>query len=653
MLAARTVTPFQEYIHLSRYSRYLHDEKRRETWPETVARYFDFFEGHLKKTCSYTLTPELRKELEDGVLNMEVMPSMRCLMTAGPALERDHMAAYNCAFVAVDSPKTFSEMLYVLMCGTGVGFSVERQFVNKLPEVPEELVESDVVITVADSKIGWARGLQELVHLLYAGSIPKWDASKVRPAGAILKTFGGRASGPEPLNNLFKQVVQTFKEARGRKLTSLECHDLACMIGDAVVVGGVRRSALISLSNLSDDRMRGAKTGQWWSLTPHRRLANNSAVYEDERPEMSTFITEWKSLYDSKSGERGIFSRWAAKNVIRRSNEFRTRVLGEAARLRDVDHEFGCNPCSEVILRPTGGLCNLTETVIRAGDTPDDICRKARLAAILGTFQSTLVDFRFVGKRWRNNAEDERLLGVSMTGIMDNAITNGSNGEKRLKEVLTAARRIVIETNEKLASELGIQASVASTVVKPSGTVSSLVNSAAGVHPRHSRYYIRAVRSDKKDPLAQLMIDQGVPYENDLMSPDHTYVFYFPVESPEGSVYRDEVDAIRQLEIWKLYQLYWCDHKPSITVSVRESEWMRVGSWVYDNFEWMSGVSFLPTADHVYKQAPYQEVSAEDYAAFVEKFPKTIDWSKLIDYEKEDATTGSQELACVAGGCDL
>lgn len=971
------ISTFQQYIYISKYARFLHDEERREVWPETVKRYFDFFTIHLKEMCNYSLTPELRKELEDAVLNFRVMPSMRCIMTAGPALQRENVSGFNClgkdtlvttkeygiipigklkdktvhivdgkgnwvlstcksygiqdlynveyndsprssskvkatkdhnwvlnnndiiktsqlkpgdrlaftkmperlnfnvnsddykkgvihglvygdgtalyktskknlhiektckmfvirlcgesktllpffenytvsypksfngepvvyitdrsvdlktlpndlmnddykigfirgwfaadgcsgkinkqvsmsctlegkewlykngprynftflneykypnetnygprkqtlfrleidrrwldsedfilqykkdnfskvnfvknpgfakiksieysgpeevfcfnvstthsflltknvltgncSFAPIDNPKSFAEILYILMCGTGLGFSVERQYVNKLPEVPEELYDTDTCIIVHDSKLGWAKALNELITLLYSGLIPKWDISKLRPAGAILKTFGGRSSGGLVLENLFKFIIKTFKEAKGRNLTSLECHDIVCKIGDCVVVGGVRRSALISLSNLSDDRMRNAKNGQWWIMNPHRSISNNSAVYNDKKPTMETFISEWKNLYDSKSGERGIFSRYASKHLIERSNKFRLQHF-ENPVLRSTDAAFGTNPCSEIILRPNE-FCNLSEAVVRYDDTFETLKQKVRIAAILGTFQSTLTNYRFISKKWTNNVIEERLLGVSLTGIMDNLLTNGTGegGLEVTKQCLTELRKEVIRTNYEFAKLLNISPSVACTAVKPSGTVSSLVNSASGIHARHSQYYIRTVRSDKKDPVSQLMIDQGVYYENDKMHPDSTYVFYFPQESPTGAIFRENMNAISQLEMWKVYQLYWCDHKPSITVSVLEDEWMDVGAWVYKNFEILSGVSFLPFSDHIYEQAPFQAISKDDYAKWLEKTPKSLDWSKLTNYEKTDMTTGAQELACSAG----
>jgi ribonucleoside-triphosphate reductase len=643
---AAPMSLLQEYVYLSRYSRFLHDKGRRETWEETVARYFDFFTEHLLENVNFKLTKELRSELETAVLNMEVMPSMRCLMTAGAALARENIAGYNCSYLSIDNTKSFAELMYILLCGTGVGFSVERQYVNKLPEVSEELYDSETTVVVGDSKLGWAKSLNEIISILYTGNVPRWDMSKVRPAGSILKIFGGRASGPEPLDRLFKFLVQVFKEAKGRKLTTIECHDICCMIGDVVVSGGVRRSALISLSNLSDDRMRNAKTGQWWTLNPQRHISNNSAVYTDKRPAMDTFMTEWKSLYDSKSGERGMFSRWAATTIVGENNRMR-ETINKDYRVRESDFPFGTNPCSEIILRDKE-FCNLSEVVIRENDTEESLLKKARLAAILGTFQCTLTNFKFISKRWRDNTEEERLLGVSMTGIMDNVLTNCSNPIET-EHLIQKIKQKVIETNFEMAAEMKIPQSVACTAVKPSGTVSTLVDSASGIHARHSDYYLRSVRSDKNDPLAQLMIDQGIPYEDDVMKPDHNYVFYFPCKSPKSSKKRTDINAIEQLKVWRIYQENYTEHKPSVTVSVKDDEWMEVGAYVYRHFDRMSGISFLPFSDHNYQQAPFQELTKEQYNEWVAKMPKVVDWSKLSTYEKEDNTTGSQELACSAG----
>ena len=630
-------TEYQEFIHLSRYSRWLPEKGRRETWSETVGRYFDFFTEHLQEQNNFKLDDVSRKRLEEAVLSQKVMPSMRCLMTAGEALKRENVSGYNCSYVAVDSPRAFDEILYILMNGTGVGFSVERQDVIKLPNVADELHETDTTIVVPDSKLGWAKSLKELIHLLYSGQIPSWDLSKVRPAGAPLKTFGGRASGPEPLDQLFRFAINIFKNASGRKLTSLECHDLVCKIAEIVVVGGVRRSALISLSNLSDDRMRVAKSGQWWEDNGQRALANNSACYT-EKPEIGIFMDEWKSLYDSKSGERGIFNRQSAKEQAGRNGR------------RDNDWDFGTNPCSEIILR-SKQFCNLSEVVIRATDDMKTLKEKVKFATILGTFQSTLVNFKYLTRDWAKNTEEERLLGVSLTGIMDNTLTNGKEPglDKRLDEL----RKVAIATNAEWADKIGIQQSVSITCVKPSGTVSQLVDSASGIHARHNPYYIRTVRADKKDPLALYMRDAGFPCEDDVMKPDHTYVFSFPMKAPEGAVMRQDMSAIEQLELWLVYQKHWCEHKPSVTISVKEDEWIEVGAWVYKHFDWMSGVSFLPYSEHVYKQAPYQDCDSVVYQRELDKMPKNIDWTQLSAYETTDMTEGAQELACVAGGCEI
>lgn len=629
-------TSYQQYIHLSRYARFDYNLNRRENWDETVDRYFEFFKTHLKEMCDYNLTDNSIEPVRNAVKSLKVMPSMRCLMTAGEALRRENVSGYNCSYIAVDTLRAFDEMLYVLMNGTGVGFSVERQFVAELPIINDEFHDTDTVIIVSDSKLGWAKALRELISLLSAGQIPQWNLSRVRPAGAPLKTFGGRASGPEPLEDLFQFCVQIFKGAAGRKLTSLEAHDICCKIAEVVVVGGVRRSALISLSNLSDDRMRHAKAGRWWESNVQRALANNSACYT-EKPDMGIFMEEWKSLYESKSGERGIFNRQAAQKQSAKNGR------------RDPDHEFGTNPCSEIILRDRE-FCNLSEVVVREDDTEETLLEKVKIATIIGTWQSTLTNFRYLNRKWEENCSEERLLGVSMTGIMDNALTNGKTGN--LPELLKKLRLEAVNTNVKWAKKLGIPQSTAITCVKPSGTVSQLTDSASGIHARHNPYYIRTVRADKKDPLAQMMFDSGFPCEDDVTKPEHTYVFSFPMKGPAKGVYRKEMSAIQQLEIWKIYQENWCEHKPSVTVSVKEDEWMGVGSWVYENFNMMSGVSFLPMSDHTYRQAPYQDCSKAEYEELLKKMPK-VDWSKLSDYESVDMTSGSQELACQAGACEV
>jgi len=639
MLTSRLPTSYQEFIHLSRYSRWLPEKKRRETWDETIKRYFDFFQEHLKENCDYTLKPKLREELETAVLNLRVMPSMRCLMTAGEALKRENIAGYNCSYIAVSRVQSFDEILYVLMNGTGVGFSVERQYITQLPIVAEEFHPSDTVITVADSKLGWAKAYKEFLGLLWIGQIPKWDLSKVRPAGSPLKTFGGRASGAEPLDNLMHFTINTLTGAAGRRLSSIECHDIVCKIAEVVVVGGVRRSALISLSNLSDDRMRHAKSGQWWNDNPQRALANNSACYT-EKPDMGIFMDEWRALYESKSGERGIFNRQSANNQTERTGR------------RVVDgYEFGTNPCAEIILRDRE-FCNLSEVVVRANDTEESLLEKIRLATILGTFQSTLTNFKYVSSMWRKNCEEERLLGVSLTGIMDSRITNGKSN-KDLVKLLEGLKKQSIEVNKEFAKELGINQSAAVTCVKPSGTVSQLVDAASGIHARHNPYYIRTVRGDKKDPLTKLMTELGFPVEDDEMNPSHTAVFSFPMKVDRSAVFRTDLTAIQQLDLWKIYQEHWCEHKPSVTISVKEDEWMEVGAWVYKDFDQMSGVSFLPFSEHTYRQAPYQDCDREQYENLLKIMPKDVDWSQLSKYETIDTTVASQELACTSGSCEI
>ena len=624
-------TDYQHFIATSRYARWIDEEGRRETWSETVSRYVDYM---AERTGLDTDTTE---EIWDAIHNLEVMPSMRALMTAGKALDRDNTAGYNCSYLPVDDVKSFDEAMYILLCGTGVGFSVERNYINKLPEIPERLFESHTTVVVSDSKEGWAKAFRQLVALLYAGEIPSYDTSKVRPAGARLKIFGGRASGPAPLIDLFKFTINMFKGAAGRKLTSYECHSIMCKIGEIVVVGGVRRSAMISLSNLSDIRMRHAKTGQWWETAPHMALSNNSVAYTD-KPDSETFLREWTSLVESKSGERGIFNRVSAQKQAQSTGR------------RDPNYDFGTNPCSEIILRPHQ-FCNLTEVVVRNEDKDEDLIRKVKIATILGTAQSTLTKFPYLRKIWQYNTQEERLLGVSLTGIMDNILTNGKlvDMDKRL----TNLKQVAIDTNREYAEKFGIQPSTAITCVKPSGTVSQLCDSASGIHARHSQYYIRTVRGDNKDPLTKFMVDQGVPSEPCVMKPDTTTVFSFPTKSPKGSRMRDDMSALEQLRVWMMYQEWWCEHKPSITVTVKEDEWFDVGAFVFKNFDKMSGVSFLPHSDHVYQQAPYQECTEDEYNDMMSKTTTRIDWSKLKDFEKGDTTSGSQTMACSGDSCEL
>ena len=621
---------YQQFIHKSRYARWLPVEGRRETWAETVQRYVDFWDGRGQ------ISKAEGKKLYNAIYNLEVMPSMRCMMTAGEALDKDNVAGFNCSYLHIDSPRSFDELMYVLMCGTGVGFSVERNFITKLPVIAESFHETDSTIVVADSKIGWASAFRELIAMLYAGKIPKWDMSKVRPSGARLKTFGGRASGAEPLEDLFNFCVGIFQKASGRKLTSIECHDVVCKIADIVVVGGVRRSALISLSNLSDPRMAKAKSGQWWMDEGQRRLANNSVAYT-EKPDFESFLTEMHTMYDSKAGERGIFSRVAAQKIAAKNGR------------RDPEQDFGTNPCSEIILR-SNQFCNLSEVVIRADDDLVSLKKKVEVASIIGTLQATLTDFRYLRNVWKRNTEEEALLGVSLTGICDHYLLGKDSPD--LDKWLTEMKDVAIKTNKEWADKLGIAQSAAITCVKPSGTVSQLVDSASGIHPRFSKHYIRRVRSDKKDPLAQYMTAAGFPVEDDVMSKS-SLVFGFPIKSPDSSTTVKQVGAMEQLRVWKKYQDHWCEHKPSITVYYTDSEFLQIAQWIWDNFDSVSGISLLPVSDHVYQQAPYEDITAEKYEELLAAMPVDVKWEDLEHFEKEDNTTGSQELACVGGACEI
>ena len=631
-------TEYQSFIHMSRYSRWKPEEGRRETWSETVQRLINFFADHVDRNIGVKFENSTWDRLEDAILNTSVMPSMRALMTAGEALRRENIAGYNCSYVPIDSPRSFDEVLYILMNGTGVGFSVERQYVDKLPTIPDrEFEHTDDVISVADSKEGWARAFRDLISYLYTNRIPKINVNRIRPAGQRLKTFGGRASGPQPLVNLFDFTIEKFRGAKGRKLNAMECHDIVCKTGEVVVVGGVRRSALISLSNLSDQRLRMAKSGAWWDTNPERALANNSVAYT-EKPDAGIFMKEWLSLYESKSGERGIFNRVSAQEKARQNGR------------RNADWDFGTNPCSEIILRPNQ-FCNLTEVVVRPTDSMNTLLDKVEIATILGTMQATLTNFGYLRKRWQDNTEEERLLGVSLTGIMDSTLLN--KNDSKLADRLNKLREKAVVVNKEWSSTLGIPQSTAITCVKPSGTVSQLVDSASGIHARHNPYYIRTVRGDNKDPLTEFMKSQGIPNEPDVMKPEHTTVFSFPMKTAKDAVFRTSMSAIEQLEMWKTYAVHWCEHKPSVTISVKEQEWVNVGNWCWDNFDYLSGVSFLPFSDHTYKQAPYQDIDEEQYKKLHSEMPRNIDWGKLQDFEKEDNTKGTQELACTAGVCEL
>jgi ribonucleoside-triphosphate reductase len=631
--------PYENFIALSRYARWMESESRRETWEETVDRYFNFMLGHLKQKHNYAPEPTLVSELKEAIFNRNVMPSMRAVMTAGTALERDNVAGYNCSFLPVDSPRSFDEAMYILMCGTGVGFSVEYAYINKLPSVPDTLEKSDTIIIVEDSKAGWAKAYRELLAMLWAGQIPAIDISRLRPAGARLKTMGGRSSGPQPLVNLFDFTIKIFKGAVGRHLKPIECHDLMCKIGEVVVVGGVRRSAMISLSNINDIEMAQAKSGQWWENNSQRALSNNSVAYK-RKPDMAQFISEWKSLYDSKSGERGIYNVAAAQKQAAKYGR------------RDPEIHYGTNPCSEIILRPYQ-FCNLSEVVIREEDDMTSVAKKVELASILGTWQATLTDFKYIRKIWKDNTEEERLLGVSLTGQFGNKFFSGQSGMDKLAMALDELRLHAVHINKQEAGKIGIPASAAVTCVKPSGTVSQLVGVSSGMHPWHSDYYVRTVRGDKKDPLTQFLTDSKIPAEDDFMKPTDTTVFSFPIKAPKNAILRKDLTAIDHLNVWLTYQRHWCEHKPSITVSVKEDEWMAVGAWVYEHFDEVSGISFLPYSDHTYKQAPYQDITKQEYEEWVSKMPKEINWEALSLYELEDSTTGSQALACVSGECEI
>ena len=630
------MTPYMTYIAKSRYSRYLDDKGRREHWPETVHRYMNFMSKHLRENHNYTIEGQMYDRLFNAIVNLDVMPSMRSIMTAGDALTRQNVAGYNCSYMPIDDPKAFDEAMYILLCGTGVGFSVEQKYVNRLPEIPEKLYESNTVVHVKDSKEGWAKALRQVLALLWAGEVPKWDVSAVRPAGTRLKTFGGRASGPEPLVDLFKYVVAKFKAAQGRKLFSIEAHDILCKIGEVVVVGGVRRSAMISLSDLGDDRMAKAKAGAWWDGNGQRALANNSAVY-DVKPDVGQFMREWSSIYESHSGERGIFNRYASE--VQASKNGR-RVL---------DKEWGTNPCSEIILRPYQ-FCNLSSVIVRSGDTLESLKEKVAIATILGTFQSTMTNFPYLRKVWQTNTEDERLLGVSMTGILDNTLLNNAY-DTGLPARLEELKNVAVDTNKHLAAELGINASAAITCVKPEGTVSQLTGTASGIHPQHSAYFIRRVRSDAKDPLTSFLKDAGFPWEPCVMKPESTVIFSFPMKTPEGARLREDLNAIEHLDLWLTFQRHWCEHKPSVTISVNENEWPKVGAWTWEHFDEITGVSYLPMDGGTYRQAPYESIDADTYAKLLAETPTSIDWEKMT--ENTDNVEGAQTLACTAGGCEI
>jgi ribonucleoside-triphosphate reductase len=636
----RISDPYRNFIGISRYARWRDEDNRRESWVETATRYVDSIVDHLTVNLGYTPPIEQINTVRNYILEHKALPSMRALMTAGPALSRNNIAGYNCSYVVVDDPVALDEILYILMNGTGVGFSAEKKYTEKLPVVPRSwAVRPDYVIKVEDSKEGWAYAYRELVSCLYRGIIPTWDVSEVRPAGARLKIFGGRASGPEPLVDLFRFTIKQFTLSGGRQLTPLEVHDVVCKIASVVVVGGVRRSALISLGDLSDDKMRLAKHGEWWVDNAHRSLANNSAVYEG-KPSRAVFEEEWNSLVASGSGERGIFNRVAARNQAAKNGR----------RLNDFDP--GTNPCSEIILRENQ-FCNLSTVVVDGDDNLADLMMKVEVATILGTWQSTLTNFKYLRPLWKENTEKERLLGVSMTGAFGNPLLNFGISKKVTEETLDALREFAIEVNAREAARLGINPSAAITCIKPEGTTSQLTHTSSGIHAWHAMWYLRTVRGDMKDPLTQFMIDSGFYWEADAMNPNHTAVFYFPIEAPSGAITRLDLSAIQHLELWLTYQRHWCEHKPSVTISVKAEEWDEVREWVWEHFDELSGVSFLPHSEHTYVQAPYQDITKDEYDKWVQKMPRNVNWDLLSAYELEDSTTGTQTLSCVAGACDV
>lgn len=627
---ADALTPFQSFIFISRYSRWLPSHNRRESWDECVDRWWNYFTDKVPTLAE-------RPDVKEAILNLEVLPSMRSLMTAGIALDHDNTCLYNCSYLPIESVDSFAELFVILMNGTGTGYSVERQYTDKLPTVANKIVKNfDKVIVVEDSKEGWGNALKTLFNDLYSGKHPKWDLSKVRPSGARLKTFGGRASGPAPLDNLFKFLVKVFYNAQGRKLSALECHDTCCAIANAVIVGGVRRSAMISLSDLGDREIAMCKSGAWWEQAGFRSYANNSAVYRG-KPPMGQFLEEWTSLYNSHSGERGMINR---------------RALQEQAVKwgREKNCEYGTNPCAEIILKPFE-FCNLSTVVVRTDDTAASLKKKVELATIIGTVQSTFVKFPYLRPEWKKNCEEERLLGVSMTGIFDNKLTSGLEGKPKLVRLLENLRDHATATNLKWAEKLGINPSKSITCVKPEGTTSCLVDSASGLHPRYADYYFRRIRLDKKDPLYNLMKDQGVPCEDDVINPTSTAVFTFAMKAPRGTVTTEDLRALDHLDLWKTYQEHYCHHKPSVTVNYKDSEFLEVGNWLWENFDMATGIAFLPGGDnHTYAQAPFEQIDSATYAAH----PKVkVNFNDLMKYESEDNTEVGKEFACSAGGCQI
>lgn len=627
-------TPYQDFIFYRTYSRWNDDLGRRETWQETVDRYMSF----MRKNVGDKLTFEEYQEIREAILKHEVMPSMRLMWGAGGPTARCNVSAYNCSYLAIKELRDFAETLYLLCSGTGVGFSVEKAAVDQLPVVqPQKGVPSKYFV-IDDSKEGWAEALHDCLHALFNGEDAIFDFSQIRPAGARLKTMGGRAAGPQPLMDLLEFTKEVVLARQGKKLRPIDVHDIMTKIGEIVVAGGVRRSAMISLSDLEDAEVQHAKDGRFWEHSAHRALANNSAVYK-QKPTREEFLSEWDALRKSGSGERGIFNRGSLTEQVpaRRLFEWNGVVPALA----------GTNPCGEIVLKDKQ-FCNLTEIVARAEDTEETLLKKARIATILGTYQSTLTDFKFLSSEWKRNCEDERLLGVSITGQWDSPAV-------RDEQVLTRMKHVAQDTNSEYAKRFGINPSTAITCVKPSGTVGQLVNASPGLHARYSEYYLKRVRISVTDPLFKMLRDLGVPSHPEVgqgESTANTFVLDFPIASPQGAVTADKLSAIAQLEHWLMMKRSWTEHNPSCTIYIKDGEWEQVRDWIYEHWDLVGGLSFLPYEDHVYELAPYTPISKEEYEKLASLFPK-IDFSVLTRYEKDDETTGAQELACVAGGCEL
>ena len=625
--------PLGEFIYYRTYSRWIDDEGRRETWVETVDRYINFMRENLGKRLSDKEYSEVRQ----AILSHEAMPSMRLLQFAGKAARTTNVCAYNCSFIAPTKLEDFAEIMYISMCGTGAGFSVESQYIQQLPVIKRQSGKLRHVHVIDDSKEGWCDALTLGLKTWYAGEDVQFDYSRLRPAGARLKTMGGKSSGPDPLRELLTFARATVLKRQGRRLTNLDAHDIICKIGEIVVAGGVRRSALISLSDLDDVEMRDAKKGQFYITEPQRSLANNSAVY-NEKPGAEEFMREWLALMESHSGERGIFNRGGLRETF---PERRTKMLEER-----ID-TIGTNPCGEILLQPKQ-FCNLSEIVARAEDTPGSLMRKMKIATLLGTYQSTLTNFPYLSREWKEHCEEERLLGVSITGQWDSPAV-------RKPEMLKKLRDAAVVYNREYAKRFTVSPSTCITCTKPSGTLSQMVDCASGMHPRHAPYYIRRVRIASTDALFQMLRDQGVPYHPEVgqnMETATTFVIDFPVKAPDAAIFRDQVPALELLEYWKDVKENYTEHNPSVTISVGDDEWLKTGNWVYENWKIVGGLSFLPRSNHVYKLAPYEEIDEKAYHELLERFAH-VDFSKIVTYEREDGTENKRELACASGTCEV